>query len=395
MEEIIEKIKEFFKTNTFTDNKINNLEDILKLDISYLRGISPVHSEKLTQYNIKTIKDLAEFDSILELDDMPKNLFLKIQRTATMLVDYITKPKERKIILLGLDNAGKTSILSVIQNKYSAIKNLLPTRGVQRQSLSFLGTNIIAWDFGGQIGYRDYYLSRGDLWLESDLLIYVIDTLDIDRFDEAYEYLCKILENIKIINENPPIIIDMHKVDPDIKSNEELTRKRAQLIDKIASKTLELGFECIFINTTIFLRETIEQLFSLAFQKMSSSNLLIQHIVTEYAEKIGAEAIALMTDQNFILCSYAKEELMDNIVTQSGLLLQALISFYVRSGFKNETDYFLYLKQNSLTLLAKLLFNYKNENLYLWCLFKNREPLKELPDFDTFIKELKPVAFIY
>ncbi|MHA1341794.1 MAG: ADP-ribosylation factor-like protein [Promethearchaeota archaeon] len=395
MENLIEKIKDFFKSNTFVENQINSMEDIIKLDLSYLRGISPIHAEKLAQFGINTIEELAKVETPPNISDMPQNIFLKLQRTAIMLVDFATKPRERKIIMLGLDNAGKTTLLSVIQNKYSAIKNLLPTRGVQRQSLSFMGTNVIAWDFGGQIGYRDYYLSRGDLWLESDLFIYVIDVLDVDRFDEAFGYFCKIIETIKNLNECPPIIVDMHKVDPDVKTDENLTIKRAELIDKIAAKTLELGFECTFINTTIFLRESVEQLFSLAMQKMSSSNLLMQHLVVEFAEKINAEAIALMTDQNFILCSYAKDEVMDTIVTQSGLLLQALISFYTRSGFKPETDYFLSLKQNQMYLFAKKLFTYKNENLYLWCLFKDKKPSEDLPGFNEFVKELKPVVFIY
>jgi len=264
----IDKLKSFFKKNTL--DEVKKLEHILDLNLEILMGISPIHAKNLEELGITTIKDLAQISDekkinfARQIGDLPEKVLDKWIRTTTMIYDYCTRATEKKIIILGLDNAGKTSILSILQKKFSIIKNLLPTRGVSRQTLDFLGVPVIAWDFGGQIAYRNMYLSRPDLFLESDLLIFTIDVLDTMRYDEALEYLFEIMKTIKQVNEDTPIIIDMHKFDPDVQDSEDLLKKRAELIDIIATRALKMNFTCTFINTTIFIKETVEELFSLA-----------------------------------------------------------------------------------------------------------------------------------
>ncbi|MFX0209357.1 MAG: ADP-ribosylation factor-like protein, partial [Candidatus Hodarchaeota archaeon] len=64
-----------------------------------------------------------------------------------------------KIAILGLDNCGKTSFLSVISNNFGIIPTLRPTKGIERSSTDILGQEIFLWDFGGQEAYREGYLS--------------------------------------------------------------------------------------------------------------------------------------------------------------------------------------------------------------------------------------------
>lgn len=390
----LEKIRDFFKSDALEEHNVESIDDIIDLPVITLFGISRIHAEKLNQIGIETIKDIAEASEAPDLEDLPDRVFLKWQRTATMLLDYTTRPQEKKIIVLGLDNAGKTSILSVLQNKYSIIKNLLPTRGVSRQTLEFLGTSVIAWDFGGQLGYRSMYLSRPDLFLESDLCVFVIDVLDTDRYDEAFDYLFNILDTIKDLEDIPPIIIDLHKFDPDIETKLDITKKRAELIDRIATKVLKEGYECTFVNTTIFLRETVEEFFSLAVQKMSATNFLLEHIMKDFLTEVGAKAIALMTSSNFIVGSYSQTEEFRTIVTQTGLLLQALIGFYQKTGFKEDKSYELKLHDNDLTILAQELYPYNHDKLSLWMVFEGTAP-EELAGLEAFKKELKPILDVY
>ena len=57
--------------------------------------------------------------------------------------------KPIKVILTGLDNAGKTSIIqSLLRNKEELI-NPKPTRGAKVRDYQFLGMNIAEWDLGG------------------------------------------------------------------------------------------------------------------------------------------------------------------------------------------------------------------------------------------------------
>lgn len=387
----LDKIREFFKKGIFEEKKVESIDKVLDLSIDTLFGMSPVHAETLRANGIITIKDLAECSETPKIRDLPERVFLKYQKTAIMLLDYATKPTEKKIIILGLDNAGKTSILSILQKKYSIIKNLMPTRGVSRQVLNFLGTSVIAWDFGGQIGYRNLYLSRPDLFLESDLCIFVIDVLDTNRYDESFQYLSNILDTIGSLEETPPIIIDLHKYDPDVQEDTELARKRATLIDKIATKSLEMQFDCTFINTTIYIKETIDELFSLAIQKMSATNFLLEHIVSDYCSAIGAKAIALMTTNNFVVSTYSSESTLESIVTQTGLLLQALLGFYQKSGFKKESTFRLVLEDNKTCIAASRLFPYNEDELFIWAIFDGNETSAKFPELDKFKNEVRPL----
>jgi len=61
------------------------------------------------------------------------------------------KRKDQKIIVVGLNNAGKTAILTQFGGRLG-IKDLAllkPTRGVNRQEIKTKELNLHLWDFGG------------------------------------------------------------------------------------------------------------------------------------------------------------------------------------------------------------------------------------------------------
>ena len=357
-----------------------------------LRGIDPINSEKLHENGINTISDLSQVTTLPKIQDLPEAIMEKWVRTAMMLLQFATSSQNKKILLLGLDDAGKTSILNILQRKHSTIRNLLPTRGVSRQTMDFLGTSMICWDFGGQVAYRNMYLARPDLFLESDLIIFVIDVLNSDRYDEALDYLYQIMHLVNDDTGNkPPLIVSMHKFDPDVADEEELLIKRAKLIDSIASKALDLQYNCKFVNSTIFLRETVEQLFSIAIQEMHTSSYMLEYLIEEYTDKIGAKAAALMTNNSLVLATYSKEPGLENIVTQTGLIMQALVNFYKNSGgLKLETEYSLNFEANQFYMKTTKLFPYQNDDLLLWAIFPS-DGEKKFVDLDWLRDELKPI----
>jgi len=62
-----------------------------------------------------------------------------------------------KIPVFGIQNAGKTSLIRSLQQEFSTITKLKPTKGIDRQKLKLLGKDISIWDLGGQARYRDGY----------------------------------------------------------------------------------------------------------------------------------------------------------------------------------------------------------------------------------------------
>ena len=96
--------------------------------------------------------------------------------------------KDVRILMVGLDAAGKTTIL--YQFKMGEIVKTIPTIGFNVETLEYKGLNFTAWDIGGQdkirVLWKQYYQN-------ADSLIFVVDSNDRDRINEAAEELKKIL----------------------------------------------------------------------------------------------------------------------------------------------------------------------------------------------------------
>ena len=96
--------------------------------------------------------------------------------------------KDVRILMLGLDAAGKTTIL--YQLKMGEIVKTIPTIGFNLESLEYKGLNFTVWDVGGQykirVLWKHYYQN-------TDGLIFVVDSNDKERIKEASEELMKML----------------------------------------------------------------------------------------------------------------------------------------------------------------------------------------------------------
>lgn len=150
--------------------------------------------------------------------------------------------KPIKIIILGLDNCGKTSISLLLQrkNKLSYFTSLSPTRGYDTQFFKDKTTNseIVIWDLGGQEQHRDDHLKNllSEYMVGSNKLIFVIDIQDVERYDLALDYLNKVMMELKRGNIRVKLSIFLHKFDSDIGLNEEsisgLKKKIKEIIPK-------------------------------------------------------------------------------------------------------------------------------------------------------------------
>ncbi|VBB26596.1 unnamed protein product [Acanthocheilonema viteae] len=88
--------------------------------------------------------------------------------------------KEFRILLLGLDNAGKTTILKNLASE--DIRHITPTQGFNIKSVVSDDVKLNVWDIGGQRKIRPYWKNYFE---NTDVLIYVIDSCDRKRFDET------------------------------------------------------------------------------------------------------------------------------------------------------------------------------------------------------------------
>ena len=96
--------------------------------------------------------------------------------------------REMRILMLGLDAAGKTTIL--YQLKLGELVTTIPTIGFNVEAVEYKKINFTVWDVGGQykirLLWRHYYQNTQGL-------IFVVDSDDHERIDEAREELQRML----------------------------------------------------------------------------------------------------------------------------------------------------------------------------------------------------------
>ncbi len=189
---------------------------------------------------------------------------------------------------MGLDFAGKTSIITAITKKFGFeedIFKLMPTRKIARDAFKFLGIEFIRMDFGGQLQYREEYLKNPTKYISgTDLLFYVIDAQDYDRYVETIDYLDKILLFLKENQEYPPLCILFHKFDPQL-TKEKVINQRILTI-KHALIRYSNDFDIFFFETSIYDIKSIMDAFSsglsLLFEKMEMVSRLFSRISKNY-----------------------------------------------------------------------------------------------------------------
>merc|ERR1719331_1823078 len=113
---------------------------------------------------------------------------------------------EARILMLGLDNAGKTTILKKMSDE--DISHVMPTQGFNIKSLITEGFKLNVWDIGGQKTIRPYWKNYFE---NTDALIYVVDSSDRRRVEEAAQELAELLEEDKL--GGIPVLIFANKQD--------------------------------------------------------------------------------------------------------------------------------------------------------------------------------------
>jgi hypothetical protein len=161
----------------------------------------------------------------------------------------------------------------------------MPTRRIARDAFKFLGIEFIRMDFGGQLQYREEYLKNPTKYISgTDLLFYVIDAQDYDRYVETIDYLDKILLFLKENQEYPPLCILFHKFDPQL-TKEKVINQRILTI-KHALIRYSNDFDIFFFETSIYDIKSIMDAFSsglsLLFEKMEMVSRLFSRISKNY-----------------------------------------------------------------------------------------------------------------
>merc|ERR1711976_825555 len=144
--------------------------------------------------------------------------------TFAKLFDKMFSKKQHRILMLGLDGAGKTT--TVYKLKLGEVLNSIPTIGFNVETVEFKNVKFNIWDVGGQDKlrplWRHYYPN-------TDALIFIVDSSDTKRIDIAKRELHAMLQEEDL--KDAVVLIFANKQDLGIMSV-------AEVIDKMDLQSL-------------------------------------------------------------------------------------------------------------------------------------------------------------
>lgn len=133
----------------------------------------------------------------------------------TALTDMFYTTPEARVLMLGLDAAGKTTISEKL--KFDECRDTLPTIGFNVQNFKFNKVNINLWDIGGQSKIRNLWRHY---YQGTDVLIFVVDSSDRKRLQLARRELMATLSASEL--DDVDVLVLANKQDLGVMSVEEV-----------------------------------------------------------------------------------------------------------------------------------------------------------------------------
>mmetsp|Transcript_20568 Transcript_20568/g.41178 ORF Transcript_20568/g.41178 Transcript_20568/m.41178 type:complete len:178 (-) Transcript_20568:518-1051(-) len=114
--------------------------------------------------------------------------------------------KKLDVVVIGLENSGKTTLLSVLAHNQPV--ETVPTIGLNVKVFKKGKVNMKCWDIGGQAQYRSEWAryARG-----CDVVLYVVDAADPKKLGTAKKELHKLLDDGSI--GSTPLLVLANKID--------------------------------------------------------------------------------------------------------------------------------------------------------------------------------------
>ncbi|KAJ5080352.1 adp-ribosylation factor-related protein [Anaeramoeba ignava] len=204
----------------------------------------------------------------------------------------IDNPK-RSVLILGLQNAGKTSLLNDIRllAGQEASGPVVPTVGQNYCKFSKGGYEFTINDLGGQPNFRDSWKFYFNV---ADVVVYVIDSNDKQKFEESFREFKKLIHH-KLLRFCPIFICANKQDEPNSLS--------ADKIDSLLSFSKECGTKRTFaIIETIAAGEKkhkgASDIISLCIDKFKNDKFLAQRIELRESGLLEEDQISSDSEDN-------------------------------------------------------------------------------------------------
>ncbi len=229
--------------------------------------------------------------------------------------------KFQKIVLLGLENAGKTSIVFTLRREFDALSQVKPTKGIERDEFEIFGQEVYFWDYGGQKRYRSHYLEDKEKYLSNiNILYYVVDVQDRGRIEEARTYFIQLFKKISGENQDLTVSFIFHKWDPkkilkDKKIHtrthevEEFEHNKNLFLDSVFSE-ITLNKPANLFETSIFDPLSIIRAISKPLFEKQDLHKRTSEILAQYCKKYNFQFGFVNLTNSFELGGYIDEDVV-------------------------------------------------------------------------------------
>lgn len=114
------------------------------------------------------------------------------------------------VVVVGLDNSGKTTIVNRLKPSETQTMDIVPTVGFTVEKFKTKSLQLTAFDMSGQGRYRNLW---EHYYRDCHGIIFVLDSADKLRFAVAKDELDQLLAHPELTNRRIPILILANKMD--------------------------------------------------------------------------------------------------------------------------------------------------------------------------------------
>ena len=220
---------------------------------------------------------------------------------ADLLGEFQKKPTEemKKIILIGLSNAGKTCIYErVFEGKKPwELLHSAATKGIayKEYNVGSISKPMI-WDLGGQQQYLDEYhgVLKNNIFRKASILLYVIDVTATDRYENAQSEFEWSVNQILSFNPGAKINVFFHKIDL-VHDQDAVVAYLKKLL------TQNISHKIMFHSTSIF-GQSLFSAWSEIIREISPKTTFINSILNTLKNHEGVKDAVLLEKSTGLAC---------------------------------------------------------------------------------------------